>query len=164
MMNKLNKPFTAQEMGGRTSRYIFYQTDEEIELFVFVPRATARADVTVSIRPNSLTVALKNVPGGPIIDNGKFYRLVDHRECHWQLDELPDQQTLEPGNYDTANCVGGRGDQKCVWIILKKKERTQRSGHWKCVCVGDDEIDVKKFGPQLVEVGEDGQERGGRER
>ena len=32
----------------------------------------------------------------------------------------------------------------------RKKEETQRSGHWKTVLVGDEEIDTRKFGPQQV--------------
>ena len=42
------------------------------------------------------------------------------------------------------------GDGRLVSVILQKLQKTSANGHWKCVCIGEPEIDTSKFGPSIM--------------
>ena len=42
------------------------------------------------------------------------------------------------------------GEGRLVVVTLQKIQRTSANGHWKCVCLGEPEIDTAKFGPAVM--------------
>ena len=148
--NRLNKPFTAEECGGSTSLYDWRQTEEEIEVEVPLSSEESSTDklfqnVTCKFTAKSLKLSFK----GEVILSGDFYADVDFPECSWMIDNYEGSNTRN--NVEEVTTKGAK--RKCIWLMLKKKVRTERNGHWDCVIRGHDTIDTNKFGPQIDYVG-----------
>lgn len=46
-------------------------------------------------------------------------------------------------------CPDGDGSQRKVWISLFKETPTTKNQHWKCVVVGDEQVDTGSLGPPV---------------
>ena len=148
MYNKLNVPFTTKEMGGKTKRYTWEQGDDEVELSIPIEESLSAKDISVAFSPETLSVKVNYVP--IIRKDETLYAAVDHDECYWHIESKEDEIIEDASGGFDASASDGLGGKKFLVITLRKKEKTQRSGHWKTVVIGDEEIDTKKFGPQLV--------------
>ena len=148
MYNKLNVPFTTKEMGGKTKRYTWEQGDDEVELSIPIEESLSAKDISVAFSPETLSVKVNSVP--IIRKDETLYAAVDHDECYWHIESKEDEIIEDASGGFDASASDGLGGKKFLVITLRKKEKTQRSGHWKTVVIGDEEIDTKKFGPQLV--------------
>ena len=114
--------------GGKTDRYTWTQTDEEVEVYVPVDAETTKKQVACQFRSGSLRLSV----GDQVLIDGNTCKTIDPEECTWQL---------ERGSDETK-----------VWITLVKKEPTSKNQHWQCVVLGDAEIDPLKFGPRVMTV------------
>ena len=102
------------EYGGKTDKYEWDQTEEEVTLWFQVPENTRGRDVDCVIEPHNLRVALKGQ--APILE-GRFHQRVNVELSTWTLDS--DNHEME--------------------VTLQK---TKPDEWWKCVLEGDPEIDV----------------------
>ena len=110
--------------GGRTDKYVWTQTLEEVEMKIDVPKNTTGKDCIVTFESHHLKVKLKGEK--EYIINGELHDEVDSDECTWTLDT----------EYGKENRV--------LTLFLNKHKGMN---WWNRVIVGDPEIDTKKIEP-----------------
>lgn len=116
--------------GGRTDKYVWTQTLSELTITIPVPPGTKSKMLDVDISNKKLKVGLK---GQPHIVNGELHKRVVVDDCLWTLD----------GNELSINL---QKDNKMEW--------------WKCVIVGDPEINTQKVQPENSKLSDlDGETR-----
>ena len=119
---------------GVTDRYKWSQNEREVEMIVDIRGSSGsitKKDVVCFIKSTSLKIAVH----GKVLLEGDFYAAVDPDECNWQIDTAVGTQT--------------------IWITLYKRVPTVRNQHWKCVLLGDAEVDTSKLGMPVFKIGDD---------
>jgi len=121
--------------GGTTSWGIWTQQLQELQIQVPVPAAVKSRDLVVDMKKTHITVGVKNQP--PIVD-GDLHKKIIVDDCFWTLEE------------DAAG-------RKEVVISMQKENKME---WWKCVIVGDPEINTQKVQPENSKLGDlDGETR-----
>ena len=105
--------------GGTTEHYVWTQQLAEVTVNVLVPVGTRSRDLVVDIGKKRLRVGLKGQP--PMVD-GELHKPVKVDDSFW---------TLEDGREVVVNLQKENGME---W--------------WKCVVVGDPEIDTSRVNPE----------------
>jgi len=105
--------------GGITDKYRWTQTLSDVTVFVPVPEGTRAKQLAVCIEQRSLRVGFKGQP--PIVD-GELHAKVKADDCLWTVE-----------------------DNREVSLTLQKVNGME---WWKCVLVGDPEIDTQKVEPE----------------
>eukprot|EP01111_Echinosteliopsis_oligospora_P005376 TRINITY_DN1866_c0_g1_i1.p1 TRINITY_DN1866_c0_g1~~TRINITY_DN1866_c0_g1_i1.p1 ORF type:complete len:183 (-),score=50.64 TRINITY_DN1866_c0_g1_i1:82-588(-) len=106
------------EYGSEAKNYKWTQTDEEVIVNLKVQPGIRGRDILCEIKPNKLKVQIKGSTE-PLID-GELCKTIKTDESTWCLDN---------GNME---------------ITLRKVETTdEKKKWWKCVVLGDPEIDVE---------------------
>lgn len=122
--------------GGKTDKYIWTQTLEELEVFIPVPSETKGKFVKVEFTPSRLLVGLAGKD--PII-NGELFERIRAEESQWTLED-------EKGN-------------KVIHLTISKLP--QQWHWWECVVKGDPKIDTQKINPEPSNLSDlDGETRG----
>lgn len=117
--------------GGRTERYEWTQTLQELSVVVKVPEGSRSRDVVCDISKSKLRVGIK---GQPLLVDGEMYNKVKVDDSFW---------TLEDGRE--------------VSIALQKENQME---WWKCVVKGDPEINTSKVQPENSKLADlDGETR-----
>lgn len=117
--------------GGKTNTYIWTQTLSEVEVRVPVPKGTLSRQLNVEIKKTRLKVGLKGKE--PLID-GEFHKPIKQGDSFWTIE-----------------------DNELVVIQLQKVKDME---WWKCVLVGESEIDTSKVQPENSKLGDlDGETR-----
>eukprot|EP00953_Heterococcus_sp_UTEX-ZZ885_P010477 6118-Heterococcus_DN1.PRE.8 len=78
------------------------QSDDEVEIFVPVPKEIGRSDVSFAIAGAKITLKVK---GEPILA-GELFKAVDREGCNWQIED--------------------DGEHRVVWLQLAKEEPSGR--------------------------------------
>lgn len=121
--------------GGPTSWGMWTQQLSELQAQVPVPAETKSRDLIVDIQRKHLKVGLKGRP--PIVD-GELHKKIIVEDCFWTLEE------------DAAG-------RKEVVVSMQKENKME---WWKCVIVGDPEINTQKVQPENSKLSElDGETR-----
>ena len=116
--------------GGRTDRYVWTQTLQEVVINIPLPPNTKSKMLSVDIQNTKLKVAIK---GGDALVDGTFHKRVVLDDSIW---------TLEDGE---------------LVITLSKDNKME---WWKCVCEGDPEINTQKVQPENSKLSDlDGETR-----
>lgn len=68
--------------GGKTDKYVWTQTLEELNMYVPIPAGVNKAGLVVKITVDSLLVQVKGQD--PII-NGKFYERINSEDSIWTI-------------------------------------------------------------------------------
>ena len=105
--------------GGVTEKYWWSQTLQDITVNIPIPPGTKSKDISYTLNSKSIKVGLKNQP---LILDGELHAAVDIENSFWTVE-----------------------DSKTVVLNLIKKKSME---WWKCVIVGDPEIDTKKAEPE----------------
>jgi hypothetical protein len=110
-----------QHAEGETEKYAWRQTDEELELFVFLPKGqtmpVGKRDIVVKIQPQSLFVSVKD----EVIINDKLCGEVVSSDSSWQI--VDDQDRM--------------GRTILLWITLFKRQATEPKDYWPGILVKD---------------------------
>lgn len=123
--------------GGKTSWGVWSQQLSELQIQVPVPPETKSRDLVVDIQKKSIEVALKARREEPLL-KGELHKKVIVDDCFWTLEE------------DAAG-------RKEVVISFQKENKQE---WWKCVVVGDPEINTQKVQPENSKLSElDGETR-----
>eukprot|EP00930_Biecheleria_cincta_P075258 TRINITY_DN62427_c0_g1_i1.p1 TRINITY_DN62427_c0_g1~~TRINITY_DN62427_c0_g1_i1.p1 ORF type:complete len:181 (-),score=23.77 TRINITY_DN62427_c0_g1_i1:7-549(-) len=119
-----------EEIGGKTKKYSWTQTNWEIRCKVPVDPETTRADIKCSIkrRKFSLYVFEEKIMDGELLDN------VDQEASSWQLDQ---EGTDFPPRLE-------------INITFIKEMETQGRNHWNCIVVGEPTINVEWVGTPIT--------------
>lgn len=108
-----------QRAEGKTDKYAWRQSDEEIELFVYLPNdeegLVGKRDISVEIRPGWLSVSVKK----NLLLNDKLCGEVISSDSSWQI-------------LDDHDSLGRR-----IWITLFKRQVTETKDYWPGVLVND---------------------------
>ncbi len=116
--------------GGTTDRYVWTQTLSELTVNVPVPAGTKTKMLDIEISNKKLRVGLKGRP--PLID-GELHKRVIVDDSFWTLE-------------DSDVVLNLQKDNKMEW--------------WKCVIVGDAEINTQKVQPENSKLSDlDGETR-----
>lgn len=123
-------PHTAPGNGGRTDRYVWTQQLSELTVNIPLPAGTKSKMIDLDFTNRHLRVGIKGQP--PII-NGDFHKRVIVEDSFW---------TFEDGE---------------VVLSLQKENKME---WWKCVIVGDPEINTQKVQPENSKLSDlDGETR-----
>eukprot|EP00898_Chlorokybus_atmophyticus_P001566 jgi/Chlat1/240/Chrsp1S03048 len=114
--------------GGKTDRYQWGQTEEEVIVEIPCAAGTRSKDVDCKIASEQFRISLSG-SDKPVLQ-GELYRRV-----------LPEDSTWE---------IETRGTERIITVTLQKAQRTSASTHWRCVVKGEPEIDKGKFGPSFI--------------
>ena len=102
--------------GGVTDRYYWTQTLHEVTVYVAVPPGTKAKDVLFKVTPKTIKLCLKSNSDCVFVD-GTLGGTTKHHEAMWTLE-----------------------DREVIVLTLEKVVDTW----WKCIVVGDPEIDTTK--------------------
>ena len=129
-IEKLLPNITAEDAGGQTSKYSWIQTRDEIEILFPISEDIPKNFISVEITSKTLSVGVKmpKTELEEVLVDGKLFAEVETAECAWSV---------------TKDSKG----QRNIEVFLQKVKETSGKGHWKCICLGEPEIDVSKFGP-----------------
>ena len=128
------------ECGGATERYTWGQNEHEV--IVRVPRLpewTRTRNVEVSTASGRLRIA---ACGCEVLD-GPTHAMIVSDETVFALEDE------EPADDDDED------DHRTLVVRLRKAEPTKAKTHWRCVVVGEPEIDTARFGEPVVSFNED---------
>ena len=127
----ISNSLTAPGNGGSTDRYVWTQQLSELNVTIPVPLGTKTRDLVVDIKNKRLRVGIKGQP--PIVD-GELHKRVIVDDSFWTLEDAKEV------------CINLQKDNKMEW--------------WKCVIVGDPEINTQKVQPENSKLGDlDGETR-----
>lgn len=116
--------------GGRTDKYVWIQTLSELTVNIPVPAGTKTKMLDIEISNKRLRVGIKGQP--PLI-NGELHKRVVVDDSFWTLE-------------DSDVVLNLQKDNKMEW--------------WKCVIVGDAEINTQKVQPENSKLSDlDGETR-----
>lgn len=113
------------DVGMTLDKYSWTQTDAEVIVKVKVPAGTKSKAVSLDVSSKKLKL---KVLGDTILD-GELHRNVQPDDCTFTLED--------------------HEDGRLVVVILEKMQKTSSNGHWKCVCIGEPEINTN-FGPAVM--------------
>ncbi|KAG5190269.1 hypothetical protein JKP88DRAFT_352762 [Tribonema minus] len=86
------------------------QSDDEVEIFLSVPKELGRSDIGFTLTGTSrITVTIKK----EVVLSGELYKSVDREGCNWQIED--------------------EGERRVVWIQLTKSEPSTRPGYWRAL-------------------------------
>lgn len=123
--------------GSKTSWGVWTQQLTELQIQVPIPEETKSRDLIVDIQKKSILVALKKDKENPLL-KGELHKKVIVDDCFWTLEE------------DAAG-------RKEVVISFQKENKQE---WWKCVVVGDPEINTQKVQPENSKLSDlDGETR-----
>ncbi|CAD8131856.1 unnamed protein product [Paramecium pentaurelia] len=126
--------------GGRTERYIWTQTLEEVQVYIPIPSTVTSKQLTVKIESSSLLVGLK---GQPPIVNGQLFEKIQSDESTWLLTD------------------GEIQDYKGKYIHISITKYSGQMNWWACVIKGDLQINTQKISPEPSQLSDlDGDTRG----
>ncbi|KAK7254238.1 nuclear migration protein [Aureococcus anophagefferens] len=109
----------------------------DLELKVPMPSTTKSRDLVVKFTKGHITIGVKGQP--PILD-GDLHKKVIVDDCFWTLEDAP----------------GADGGKEVV-VALQKEDK---QSWWKCVVVGDPEINTQKVQPENSKLSDlDGETR-----
>ncbi|CAE7232068.1 nudC, partial [Symbiodinium natans] len=118
-----------EELGGKTSKYTWTQTNWDIRCRVPLDPETMKTDIKCIIQRGHLSLFVF----GEAILNGPLCDKVDTEESAWTLERVGKE-------------VPPRLE---VNIMLKKVQETQGRNHWNCIVHGEPTIDVDRLGPPI---------------
>ena len=132
MMGKDGKVVLLDEsaMGGDCGRYSWVQDEDEVVVRVCVPAGTKSKAVKFEVT----STKLKLVVLGDVVLDGDLFKRCKPDDCTFTIEDA------KPSD----------GDGRIVVVQIAKLERTSANAHWKCVCLGEPEIDTAKFGPAVM--------------
>jgi hypothetical protein len=113
------------DVGATLDKYSWTQTDSEVTIKVKVPAGTKSKAISLDVSSKKLKL---KVLGDTILD-GELHRNVAADDCTFTLED--------------------HDDGRLVVVILEKLQKTSSNGHWKCVCIGEPEINTN-FGPAIM--------------
>ncbi|ETV91672.1 hypothetical protein H310_13749 [Aphanomyces invadans] len=117
--------------GGKTDNYVWTQTLQEAHVTIPVPQGTTSKQVVVDLRSKTLKVGLKSQP---LIVDGDLHKKIKVEDSFWTLE-----------------------DNNRICVYLQKENQME---WWKCIMVGDVEIDTKKVQPENSKLSDlDGETR-----
>eukprot|EP00211_Chloroparvula_japonica_P007797 CAMPEP_0119122068 /NCGR_PEP_ID=MMETSP1310-20130426/2442_1 /TAXON_ID=464262 /ORGANISM="Genus nov. species nov., Strain RCC2339" /LENGTH=314 /DNA_ID=CAMNT_0007111675 /DNA_START=77 /DNA_END=1021 /DNA_ORIENTATION=+ len=117
--------------GGKTEKYEWTQTLQEVDLRISLPEGTRGRDVDVEVKKQSITVTLK----GKTVIAGQLHKAVHTGDPMWSVE-----------------------DRKELLVTLEKVNKME---WWNCVIVGHPEIDTQKVQPENSKLSDlDGETRG----
>ena len=102
--------------GGVTDRYYWTQTLHELTVYIAVPPGTKAKDIQFKITPKAIHLSLKSNANMLLVE-GTLGGTTKHHEAMWTLE-----------------------DREVIVLTLEKVVETW----WKCIVVGDAEIDTTK--------------------
>lgn len=112
------------ENGGETDTHKWHQEVYDVTVQVDVPHGTRGRDLSIEIKVDSLFCALKSDMANPIL-NGRLAERIKVKESFWTIED---------------SCT-------VVFSLCKFRDSI-----WKCVFVGDPEIDTTKVNtPRPIE-------------
>jgi len=115
-------------LGGQTASFRWGQNEREVLLQAKAPEGTKARQVQLSTTHRKLTLS---VCGKKVVEGLLFAHIVPD-ESHFELED--------------------DDDGRLVNVTLTKAAKTTARQHWKSVIAGEDEIDVERFGPQILHV------------
>lgn len=116
-------------MGGTGNLYWWGQNDNEVTVKVGkLPLGVRTRDIQLKLTPSTLKLV---VLGITVLDG-----------------ELCEKIKAEESTFELEDHHGGR----LVVVTLAKLKKTTGSDHWRCVVVGEPEIDVQEFGPKVADI------------
>jgi hypothetical protein len=122
--------------GGKTDRYRWTQTLQELSVFVPIPASTRGKDLVVDFQQKKLKVGLK---GQPLLIDGELHQKIKCDDCFWTVED------------------SSSGGEKELCLTIQKVNQME---WWKCVIVGDAEIDTQKVEPENSKLSDlDGETR-----
>jgi hypothetical protein len=130
--NVLNTQDDDRPIVGKTDRYEWSQTPDEIEVFIPLSKygdTIAANELDVLIQPKKLRVTLRR----EVLFDEEFSRAVNVDESCWMVDN---------------NTVG----EPHIWMNLTKSVPTVRSQHWSALFRGGPEVNVRHLGPPVRAV------------
>ena len=123
--------------GGIMGWGVWTQQLADLELKVPMPSTTKSRDLVVKFTKGHITIGVKGQP--PILD-GDLHKKVIVDDCFWTLEDAP----------------GADGGKEVV-VALQKEDK---QSWWKCVVVGDPEINTQKVQPENSKLSDlDGETR-----
>lgn len=123
--------------GGVMGWGVWTQQLADLELKVPMPSTTKSRDLVVKFTKGHVTIGVKGQP--PILD-GDLHKKVIVDDCFWTLEDAP----------------GADGGKEVV-VALQKEDK---QSWWKCVVVGDPEINTQKVQPENSKLSDlDGETR-----
>jgi hypothetical protein len=123
--------------GGVMGWGVWTQQLADLELKVPMPSTTKSRDLVVKFTKGHITIGVKGQP--PILD-GDLHKKVIVDDCFWTLEDAP----------------GADGGKEVV-VALQKEDK---QSWWKCVVVGDPEINTQKVQPENSKLSDlDGETR-----
>lgn len=135
------KTLTPEECGGTTDRYTWTQSEREVAVEFTVPKTIVSKKIIVKIDTKQITLGvmeandIEDASAGEslrTILKGSLFSDVVPDECVWEMDSV--------------------ANGKKVSVTLHKLRPTLASHHWRCVVVGEPEIDTQRFGPPVMGV------------
>lgn len=130
--NLMNTQDDDRPIVGKTDRYEWSQTPDEIEVFIPLDKygdTIAANEVNVSLLPKKLRITLRR----EVLFEEEFSREVNVDDSCWMLDN---------------NTVG----EPHLWMNLTKAVPTVRNGHWSALFKGGPTVDVRRLGPPVHAV------------
>lgn len=123
---------------GKTSKYEWYQTSHEVELYLLVnslgldvdAKAISKKDVQVNLLAYKLSVTLM----GKVVVDDYLFDEINPNECNWQLDK--------------AN----NNDDVKIWITLNKKTPSRSGHYWRYVLANDEVIEKTAAGKPIHRI------------
>ena len=130
MMGKDGKVVLLDEssLGGDCGKYSWGQDEDECFVRVKVPAGTKSKAVKMDVSSSKFKLTVL----GDVILDGDLFKRCKPDDCTFTLEDAKDS------------------DGRVVVVQLSKLQRTSAQGHWKCICLGEPEIDLSKFGPAVM--------------
>jgi hypothetical protein len=127
--NLLNTSTDDRPITGKTDRYEWSQSKEEIEVYIPLSKYGEKIssnELDVVLQPNKFIVILRR----EVIFNEEFSYAIKVDDSCWMIDN---------------NTVGNPH----IWMNLTKATPTVRNQHWKSLFKGGPEVDVGRLGPPV---------------
>lgn len=120
-------PEEANGYGRHNETYRWEQNDTEVILFVPIDEDVNKKTIQWELETKKISLKIK---GQPILE-GVTWRKINTEDSLWSFDN--DEKT---------------GERLFIWTLVKLKPTSGRQ-HWKCVVMGEPELDTTRFGSGL---------------
>lgn len=122
---------------GKTSKYEWYQTSHEIEMYLLVnslgvdvdTKTLSSKDIQVNLLAYKLSVTLL----GKVVIDDYLFDEIDPNECNWQL-EKDDNNNIK------------------IWITLIKKAPNRTGHYWRYILANDEIIEKTAAGKPIHRI------------
>ena len=114
------------DVGATLDKYSWTQNEDEVFIKVKVPAGTKAKVVKLDVSSKKIKLV---VLGDTILD-AELHRNVQPDDCTFTIEDA--------------------GEGRVVTVILTKFQKTSANGHWKCVAVGEPQINTNAFGPAVM--------------